>query len=121
MKLIKNENVVGCDVDDTLVIWSKDHKKPGKGKMLFIDPYTKEKLYLTPHNPHIRLLKQYKGRGFAIVVHSAAGYMWVEEVVNRLKLDDIVDLGMAKFCKHMDDKVDVVDIIGARVYLKNDV
>lgn len=121
MKLIRNENVILIDCDDTLCLWDKTHKSPGKGKMLFVDPYTQDKLYLKPHNVHVRLLKQYKRRGFIIIVHSAAGCLWSEAVVKTLKLEDYVDYCMTKACKHVDDKEDLKDIIGTRVYLKNDV
>ncbi len=119
MKVINNENVVLFDCDQTLAIWHKDHKKPGKGKLLFVDPYTGDKLYLYPHSVHIRLLRQYKGRGFAVIVHSMAGVKWAETIVRVLKLEKYVDLCMSKATKHVDDKEDVKDIIGTRVYLHN--
>jgi len=119
MKVINTEHVIMVDVDNTLVLWDKKHRKPGKGKQLFIDPYTGDKLYLTPHNVHIRLLRQYKGRGFTIIVWSMAGVRWVESIVNTLGLSDIVDYCMTKPSKHLDDKEDIKDIIGTRVYLHN--
>lgn len=118
--VLNNETVVLVDVDETLICWSKTFKKPGKNKKLFIDPYTKDKLYLTPHGPHIRLLKQYKARGFAIVVASMAGVLWSQTIVDGLNLNKYVDIVMSKPIKHMDDKEDIKDIVGTRVYLKND-
>lgn len=115
------ETIVLVDIDQTLVIWHKSHKKPGKNKVLFVDPYTKEKLYLTPHHVHIRLMKQYKARGFGIVVHSMAGTKWAKSVINKLKLAKYVDIVMSKATRHMDDKEDAKDIIGTRVYLNNDI
>ena len=121
MQILNNENVVLFDCDQTLVIWHKDHTKPGKNKKLFIDPYTGDKLYLYPHNVHVRLMRQYKGRGFAIIVHSMAGVLWAKEIIKTLKLEKYVDLCMSKATKHVDDKEDVKDIIGSRVYLENDI
>jgi len=130
MKTIDSEHVVMVDVDNTLVLWDKEHKKKpidfnngyytGKKKE-FIDPYTNDRLYLTPHQVHIRLLRQYKGRGFTIIVWSMAGVKWAESVVKTLGIDDIVDYVMTKPSKHLDDKQDIDSIIGSRVYLENDV
>lgn len=113
------EIVVTVDVDETLVLWSKTHRKPGKGKKLFIDPYTKEKLYLTPHKVHMRLLKQYKARGFYVIVWSAAGQKWAEYITEKLGLEKYVDDKLAKPVKFMDDKDNLSDILGTRVYLKD--
>lgn len=113
------EQVIFCDVDETLVLWSRTHRKSGKGKTLFVDPYTKEHLYLTPHRVHIRLLKQYYARGFYILVFSAAGKAWADTVVDTLKLRPYVNQTLAKPVKFMDDKEDIKDILGTRVFLKN--
>lgn len=118
---LNQESIVLVDVDQTLVVWNKGYKKPGKNKIKFIDPYTKDILYLTPHNVHIRLIKQYKGRGFGIIVASMAGVRWCESVVKTLKLEKYVDLIMSKPTRHVDDKDDKKDIIGSRVYLNNDI
>lgn len=117
--VLKNETIIFCDTDQTLVVWHKDHNKPGKGKRLFVDPYTGDKLYLRPHKVHCRLLRQYKARGFGIVVASKAGYLWSKEVVNQLGLNDIVDLIMSKPDRFMDDKNTLEDIVGNRVYLED--
>ncbi len=128
MKIIDSEHVVMVDVDDTLVLWGKDHRIPlaatcdnnfNDHRKLFVDPYTGDNLYLTPHNVHIRLLRQYKGRGFTIVVWSMAGVRWSESVVKTLGIEDIVDYCMSKPSKHLDDKSEVDSIIGSRVYLSN--
>lgn len=122
-KIIKfktnEEHVVVCDVDNTLVLWSKTHRKPGKGKKQFIDPYTGEKVYLTPHNVHIRLLKQYKARGFYTIVWSACGKAHADHVVDRLGIREHVSQTLAKPVKHMDDKENIPDILGSRVFLEN--
>ena len=115
------ETVIVCDVDNTLALWSQSHKKPGKNKIKFKDPYTGEFVYLTPHAPHIRLLKQYKARGFQVIVWSAAGKAWADTVVDTLGIRKYVDETMAKPVKFMDDKNNLEDILGTRVYLKNDV
>lgn len=130
MKTIDSEHVIMVDVDNTLVLWGKDHRIPlaritdknfNDKRILFVDPYTGDNLYLTPHNVHIRLLRQYKGRGFTIIVWSMAGVKWSESVVKTLGIEDIVDYCMTKPAKHLDDKQDIDSIIGSRVYLENDI
>lgn len=119
MKHIRNDNVVCFDCDDTLAMWDKDHNKPGKNKLAFKDPYTPVTFYLKPHQVHVRLLKQFKGRGFTVVVWSKHGDRWAAEMVNRLKLTDYVDLVMSKPDKYVDDKESIADIIGTRIYFKD--
>ena len=119
MILLNFESTVLVDIDETLVCWSKTYRKPGKGKIAFVDPYTKETVYLTPHKPHIRLVKQWKGRGFGIVVHSMAGVQWANTVLRVLELTKYVDVVMSKATRHLDDKEDIAEICGTRVYLKN--
>lgn len=124
MKLIENENVVFCDVDETLVVWDKEyqHEKVSRDNEIILkDPYTGDTLYLQRHMPHIRLLKQYKGRGFTIIVWSKAGCKWSEEVVKKLGLEEYVDYCMTKPDRYLDDKTNPEEIIGVRVYLNNNV
>ena len=121
MKTNSSEQVIVCDVDNTLLMWDKTHRKPGKGKLKIQDPYTKEFVYLTPHTVHIRLLKQYSARGFRVIVWSAAGQAWAQTAVNALQLNQYVYDTMAKPVKFIDDKDNLEDILGTRVYLKNDI
>ena len=121
MNVLNNENVVLVDVDDTIVVWDRSHRAPGKGKIKFTDPYSGDTLYLTPHSVHIRLIRQYKGRGFAIIVASMAGVKWAEHVVKTLQLEQYVDICMSKPTRYIDDKEDIKDIIGTRIFLKNDI
>jgi phosphoglycolate phosphatase-like HAD superfamily hydrolase len=117
MQVLKKETTVFCDVDQTLVIWTKKYANPHTGAIKIIDPYTQDTLYLQPHKPHIRLLKQYKTRGYGVVVFSKAGYKWAEAVVKAVGLEPTVDLVMSKSDKYIDDKTDIQDILGCHVYL----
>lgn len=120
MKVIKNETVVTFDCDNTLLMWDKKHDQPGEGREEIADPYDHgKKLYLKPHKVHCRLLRQYKGRGFTVVVWSKAGYAWGEAVVKHLKLEDYVDYVMTKPDRHIDDATKIEDIIGNRVYFED--
>lgn len=116
---IRNDNVVPFDVDQTLVLWGKDHNKKGKGKVEFVDPYTGLKFYLRPHHVHVRLLRQFRGRGFAVIVWSKQGDLWAKEVVKKLGLENLKLIVMSKPEKYVDDKENIADVIGTRVYLKD--
>ncbi len=117
MKHLIYETIVTFDVDNTLVKWDRAHNSPGYPKLHFIDPYTGDSLYLSPHEVHIRLLKQYKKRGFGVVVWTKAGSLWAEEVINVLQLNSFVDMIMSKPDRWVDDKEDFHDVIGHRVFL----
>jgi phosphoserine phosphatase len=101
-------------------MWSRTHHEPGKNKIKIIDPLSLETLYLTPHKVHIRLLKQHKARGYYVIVWSKASYHWAEAVLKALDICEHVDLVMTKPEKHIDDCENVIDILGPRVYLKNE-
>lgn len=108
------EHVVCFDCDDTLVMWGK------KTNDVYIkDPYTDSDILLKKHNKHIKLLQDYKARGYYVVVWSAGGYLWAKAVVEGLGLRDSVDHIMAKPVKYVDD-LDATEILGTRVYLKDD-
>lgn len=115
---LDSENVVLCDVDDTLVMWGKNYHKPGRGKVKVYDPYGKTNVYLKPHKRHIELLKTYKGRGIMVGVWTAAGYKWAQSVIKTLKIEKYVHFVMTKPTKYMDDLENPKDILGSRVYLK---
>jgi len=117
MKYFDNDNVVWFDVDETLVLYKGDHHKPQEGLLEFIDPYTEKQLYLQPHKEHAYLMEQYKGRGYTVGVWSANGGRWAKHVVDRLQLGGFVDIVMSKPTKHVDDKKDLNDIVGSRVYI----
>lgn len=108
------------DVDQTLLIWKKDHDKPGPNKIEIADPYDAYKtVFLKPHQVHCRLLRQYKGRGFTVIVWSKAGYAWAETAVKVLDLEKYVDYVMTKPDRHIDDATKIEDIIGNRVYFED--
>lgn len=116
MQTIKNELIVFSDCDDTLVIWRDDSMSPGDGKVEIVDPYDGSRVFLYPHIKHIKLLADYKARGYTIFVWSAAGQPWSEAVVKALEIENIVDFVMSKPVKYMDD-LHAKDILGQRVYI----
>jgi len=109
MEVIQNELVVVCDVDGTLITPDK------KGGISL--PYGSGIQQYAPIQAHVDLLKEYKKRGFTVIVWSMAGFSHALRVVEALKLQRYVDTVMTKPSKHIDDKEDVGSIIGTRVFI----
>jgi phosphoglycolate phosphatase-like HAD superfamily hydrolase len=119
MKVINAEDVVLWDTDDTIAIWNSKHNIPHEGAVPIVNPYSKETVYLRPHKVHIRIMKEYKGRGFTNIVASAGGVKWAEAVIKAFGLEEYVDFVMTKPNRHFDDKEDKESIIGVRLYFED--
>lgn len=115
-KVVKNETVVWVDLDNTIAMWNNP-TEPGFGK--FSIEYGGRELYLTPHEPNIDLVKEYKNRGYFVIFHSANGYGHAARIIRALKLENIADLVMTKNIKVVDDK-HPSEWMGALVYLPED-
>lgn len=100
MKVIKNENVLVVDVDETLVLSTevRDLKS-----VPIWDEVTGSFLYVQPHQPHVRLIHEENQRGRFIIVWSRGGHAWAEAVVKGLGLLGSVDLIMSKPYAYIDD------------------
>lgn len=110
---LKNELSVHFDCDDTLVMWY-----PKIVDVYVSDPYDETNTYgLAKHEKHIKLLKDYKNRGYQVVVWSAGGSKWAKAVVDALELQEYVDVIMVKPVKYVDD-LPASEILGTRVYIK---
>lgn len=109
MIVISGNNIVFCDVDDTLVKWAPTQEELEtrgiditcpKSMVLNDDNEVVDSgswtQMLVPHRVHIEQLKRHKLRGHTVVVWSAGGFDWAEAVVRALKLEDIVDLVISK-------------------------
>lgn len=113
MKIIENEVLVACDIDDTVACWIEP-TVPGIGKIEI--EFAGKIVYLTPHQYHIDLLKMYKERGYHITMWSANGWRHAKRVVDALGLEPYVDVVQSKLTKYMDDSEDPGSILGARVF-----
>jgi FMN phosphatase YigB (HAD superfamily) len=119
---IKEEKVIFFDVDDTLVMWKNDYSHPfnDPGVFEFNDPYDwGRSIFLKPHGKHIKLLKDKHARGYVIVVWSAGGAPWAQEVITKLGLSKYVTLIITKPSKFVDD-LTASEVLGTRIYLKDD-
>lgn len=117
MKVIKNEQLVMIDCDDTLVMWGSENQD--YRIVNITDPYDGKPVTLRAHAGHIKVLKDRKARGSFIVVWSAGGYMWAEAVVKALGLEEYVDIVSSKPFMYIDDR-EAADILGERLYLGKD-
>lgn len=120
MKILKNENMIGVDIDDTLLMWDNP-TIDGPGKLAI--EFAGKIVYLTPHTYHIDLLKMYEERGCYLIFWSANGWRHAERAVTALGLEYLADGEkghiQTKLSKHMDDSTDSAGILGPRVYTKD--
>lgn len=101
MHVIKNENVLTVDVDETLIVSTSDVQLK---TVQVWDQVTQSFIQVQPHKPHVRLLHEEKARGRYIIVWSRGGHAWAESVVKGLGLLGVVDLIMSKPYAYVDDK-----------------
>jgi phosphoserine phosphatase len=101
MKVIKNELIAFFDVDDTIIKHDHSHiNGPGK---ITCSLYG-ENRYVTPHELHIKLLKDYKARGYTIYLWSGNGFFWCQEVAHKLELTSYIDYCLSKPVKVVDNE-----------------
>jgi hypothetical protein len=91
--VIDSDFPVPFDCDDTLVIWDYPPEKLSECIYLKIDI---TEIPLLPHKKHIEELKKHKARGHRVIVWSAGGWEWANEVVKKLELEEFVDVVMSK-------------------------
>lgn len=100
MLVTKNDKVVCFDVDDTLVMWSWPEKF--NDRVVIINNYG-HNTSLVPHEKHIALMKQFKARGYYVIVWSQGGFEWANAVVEALDLTAFVDEVKTKPKWYVDD------------------
>lgn len=118
MRVDKSNNVTTFDCDDTLVMWPKDFRIWKPGRITFM--YGGEEVYLEAHSYHVTFLKHCANRGDHVVVWSANGYAWAENIVATLGLEPFVSVVMSKPTRHVDDRESASSIVGSRVYIPHE-
>lgn len=114
MKVTKNEQILYCDIDSTLVFdCDKSHPEALPAK------YYDETRWVRPHHKQIQFLKTLKTRGFYVIAHSGNGHGWVEEIINLLKLSKYVDEVKSKPVFYLDD-LPAEKWMGSRIYISED-
>lgn len=116
--VLDHDNITSSDVDNTLVRWPKDWWNPGVGRVEF--QYGDQKVYLIPHKFHVTFLKHCFQRGDFVEIWSKNGSAWAEQVTNTLGLTDFVHLIRAKPARHIDDKQNIPEIVGDRIFIEEE-
>lgn len=93
MKVIKSDNVIYFDIDNTLVMWNSPLEV--RNKAVKFDNYGWNE-HLVPNYKMIDSLKRNSEKGAYIVVWSQNGYKWALEVVRQLGLTSFVDMVQSK-------------------------
>ena len=117
--LKKSNNVTCFDCDDTLVIWPKDFRVDREDRISFM--YGNEQVFLEEHSYHTTFLKHCHNRGDMVIVWSANGYAWAQNVVETLGLGPYVSVVMSKPTRHVDDKESATSIAGSRVFIPHEI
>lgn len=98
MKIIDNENTVYIDCDETLIM----HDLSLSGEKVTMDFYGEVRDFVI-HDEHVKLVKNYKARGFTVFVWSGNGYRHAQKVVDTLNLNEYVDYVVTKPYRVIDD------------------
>lgn len=112
MIAIKGNEFIYFDVDDTLVSW-RNYPQGTERSLPFTDPQTKAIEMLEPIQKTIAALINHKKEGKTIIVWSAGGSEWAEEVVKTLQLEQYVDVCLTKPKEYYDD-IPCTEFMGTR-------
>jgi hypothetical protein len=112
---IKNDKVMMCDVDETLVIYNWPKDREGETVEITNNGITKR---LLPFFAHVELIKKFKFLGYDVVVWSMTGEAWANKIVEALELKDYVTLTMSKPMFYTDDQP-CENWMGTRIYKDN--
>jgi len=121
-KIVENENIACFDVDDTIIL----HPKPNidknqlniEGYKYFTHVHDGKSFLAKPSEIHIKLLKDYRARGFYNIVWSGNGYAHAANILSQLGLMDYVDKIMTKPGRYVDDQ-NCEDWMGVHIYLED--
>lgn len=111
MKITKTEQLFYVDVDKTLVFDCLKYHPDS----IETDYYGQLK-YVRPHKKHVEFVKSLKERGYYVIVHSANGWKWAKEIVEKLKLETYIHEVKPKGIKYLDDMC-ASKWMGVRVYI----
>jgi hypothetical protein len=115
--VIKSEQVVPCDIDDTLIVHGKI-KKSHKC-VAVTNPHTGEQKYFRVNKANVAVLKQRIARGATVLAWSAGGHAWAESVLKALKIAHHNVYVLSKPVAYIDD-TDCSLWMGPRVWLSPD-
>lgn len=117
MNIIKSEQLIPVDIDNTLIFWRK--AKRGEKTLRYTCPYTKEQFQVVLHQPNIAIVKERLARGATILFWSASGYQKAAAVVKALGIVGPGVLVASKPVGYLDD-IACEEWMGKRIYLEPD-
>ena len=100
MKEISEDRVVCFDVDRTLVTFNWTPDQESETVEIWNEGFVERVL---PHKKHIKLMREFKARGFFIIVWSDGGKDWAKKVAEVLGLSAYVDIVCSKPLWYVDD------------------
>lgn len=111
MFVLKGDNTIFFDVDNTLILWncSPDDPRTIWIPSLKIDGYDSngkaiyEAVPVVPHEKHLLMIKRHKQLGNTVVVWSKSGPEWARNIVEYFGLTGHVDLVCGKPAVIYDD------------------
>lgn len=109
-----NEIGMYVDVDDTIIsLVGEDADWEYDG----FNPYTKDRVLISPIKEHIDILKTAKDKGWEVYVWSHRGVKWANYIVDLLELRDHITCVLPKPFLYLDD-VDMKDWPCANQFLR---
>lgn len=117
MKILATEQLIFCDVDETLILWGKI-KKHHKA-IAYTCPYTKAQLMVRVHEPNLAIVKERLARGATIIVWSASGWKKAAAITKALNLSHPKLIVTSKPVGYLDDKP-CESWMGQQIYLDPD-
>lgn len=111
MFVLKGDNTIFFDVDNTLILWNCDPQDPRTIWIpsLKVDGVNEngtvsyEHVPVIPHEKHLLMIKRHKQLGNTVVVWSKSGPEWARNIVEYFGLSGYVDLVCGKPCVVYDD------------------
>ncbi len=117
MTIIESEQVLGCDIDQTLLMWGVDYV--GHKTVSFYDPYEKAYKVVVIHQANIKVLVDRLERGATFLVWSASGFAWAKEALKALGIRHHNIIVLSKPIGYLDDKK-CSDWMGEQIFLPLD-
>lgn len=111
-----SEQNIMLDTDNTLIVPGtiEEHEV-----IELRHPNTGQRLYIKPHSPHVRVVRERHARGAKIYARSHGGYAWAAAVIAALELEECIYHVMSKPVMYIDDS-QPESILGSRLYMRED-
>jgi hypothetical protein len=103
-QVIKSEQLICVDVDDTLLLWNAPIFDQTNSMIPFENPYNGGTYMVAAHWPHITVVKQRLARGATIILWSASGFAWAKAAAEACGISGENLICASKPSFYIDDK-----------------